>query len=423
MSDLIRIRNTCRLCSSSRIVCSIPLAEVPIVSPNVGTQDSVSSQTDLVAPLDSYLCLDCGLIQLVHLVDPAAIYANYLYRTSISLGLAEHFRVLSETVCARLRLTRGDLVVEFGSNDGTLLGFFKACGQRVQGIDPARAIAAEASQRGIPTMADFFGTRVARALRQNGPARAILANNVMANIDGLDDVFAGVETLLADDGAFVFETQYALDVFEKTLVDVIYHEHISCFSVRPVAAIARRFGLEVFDAERITTKGGSIRFWLQKLGGIRPISANVGALIDLETRAGIYDLAAHSAFSARLEAIESALHSAIDAARVGGRTIAAYGTSVGCVTLINQFKLAGKLDFLIDDNPLKRELRAPNYALEVCGPDDVGARNPALILVLAWRYASAIARKHPAYLRAGGKFVVPLPEVRVLDLEFFDNEA
>ncbi|MGC1533740.1 MAG: D-mycarose 3-C-methyltransferase, partial [Bradyrhizobium sp.] len=188
MADLIHVRRTCRLCDSPDLVCSVKLAEVPIVSPNVGTEKDPSGQrlTRIVAPLDNYLCQKCGLNQLLHVVDPSLIYRDYLYRTSVSLGLPEHFRILAEAVIERARLGDGELVCEFGSNDGTLLGAFKARGISVQGIDPARQIAAEASSRGIPTLPEFFAKALAERIRADrGAARAILANNAMANIDDL----------------------------------------------------------------------------------------------------------------------------------------------------------------------------------------------------------------------------------------------
>lgn len=410
-SDLVRVRKTCRCCGSPAIELSVPLARVPIVSPNVDVTDK--SVVTTLAPLDTYLCRDCGLIQLVHVVDPALIYRNYLYRTAISKGLAEHFGGLCEATVARLGLQPGSLVAEFGSNDGTLLGFFRDRGMRVQGIDPADAIAREATARGIPTRADFFGARLAGELADSiGQADLILSNNVMANIDDLEDVVRGVKRLLAAGGAYVFETQYALDVFEGTLLDVIYHEHISCFSVRPVARAFERFGLEVFDAERIATKGGSIRFWIQHRGGPLAIAPRVGELVALEQATGLYDAAYHRRFSERVAAIKSRLHARIEAARATGRPVAAYGTSVGCAALIHQFELEDKLDFMLDDSPFKQRIEGPGYDLPVFTGEAVEARNPALIIILAWRYAQPIVANHRRYLDGGGAFLVPLPDVR-----------
>jgi hypothetical protein len=415
---LISVRRTCRLCGSPRIVRSIPLANVPIVSPNVGAEADVDASgqrlTEIVAPLDNYLCQDCGLIQLVHLVAPGLIYRNYLYRTAVSLGLADHFRGLSQAVIARAALKPGDLVVEFGSNDGTLLGFFRDAGMLVQGVDPAEQIAAEANAKGIPTRSDFFEPRVAEDIRaKRGAARAVLANNAMANIDDLGAILTGVKALLASDGVFVFETQYALDVFEKTLLDVIYHEHISTFSVQPVARSFATRDLVVFDAERISTKGGSIRFWVEHAGGPWPIAPRVAQLIELEQRTGLYDLSYHNKFSEKIAQIKLELHRLIAQARAGGRPIGAYGASVGCAALIHQFELEDKLDFLFDDTPFKERLDGPGYDLPIYTGEGVLQHDPALIVILAWRYAEPIMGKHAEYLDRGGKFVVPLPQISV----------
>jgi SAM-dependent methyltransferase len=366
----------------------------------------------LVAPLDIYLCQDCGLTQLVHVVDPRLIYSSYLYRTSVSLGLAEHFQRLSETVISRAGLKANDLVVEFGSNDGTLLSFFKDAGMRVRGIDPAQQIAAEANRNGIPTLAEFFDVPLAKSIsRQEGEARAIIANNAMANIDDLAEILGGVGTLLAPDGVFVFETQYALDVFENTLLDVIYHEHISTFSVQPVSYAAPRHGLVVFDAERIPTKGGSIRFWLQREDGVRRIAARVGELIDLERKTGLYDLTYYQRFADKVGRIKATLHRRIDDVRRAGGTVGGYGTSVGCAALIHQFELAQRLSILFDDTPFKERLEGPDYDLPVMTAEGVYRSNPALIVILAWRYSKPIVERHRRYIDEGGCFVIPLPDV------------
>lgn len=412
-SELVRVRKTCRCCGSSSIVLSVPLAKVPIVSPNVQVTDKEVTAT--VAPLDTYLCTDCGLIQLVHVVDPSLIYRNYLYRTAISKGLAEHFGKLAESAVLRLGLQPGASVVEFGSNDGTLLRFFKERGMTVRGIDPALEIAQRATESGIPTRADFFGVKLAQEMTAEGKADLILSNNVMANIDDLEDIMAGIKKLLGDGGAYIFETQYALDVFEQTLLDVIYHEHISCFSVQPVAKAFSRFGLEVFDAERIPTKGGSIRFWIQHKNGPQKVSPRVEELIRLENERGLYDLAYHKAFSSRIDGIKGRLHQMIRATAEAGGKVAAFGTSVGCAALIHQFELEDKIDYIFDDTPLKERIEGPGYDLPVYAGATVEQHKPSLVLILAWRYAKFIIEKHEAYIKDGGRFLVPLPDICVFE--------
>jgi SAM-dependent methyltransferase len=410
--ELVRVRKTCRCCGSAALELIVPLANVPIVSPNVDVTDKAVLTT--MAPLDTYLCRDCGLIQLVHVVDPALIYRNYLYRTTISAGLASHFELLADAAVDRLGLDAKSFIVEFGSNDGTLLSSFHDRGMRVLGIDPAPALAAEASDRGVPTRADFFDEDLAaELLESSGPADLILSNNVMANIDDLGTVIRGIKRLLKPNGAYVWETQYALDVFEKTLLDSIYHEHISCFSVRPVVSAFERFDLEVFDAERIPTKGGSIRFWIQHRGGPSAIAKRVADLIALEDQIGLYDPAYHRRFSERIRTIEARLHELIAAARAANGRVAGYGASVGSAALIHQLRLEDKLDLVFDDSPFKERIEGPGYDLPVYMGDAVRSENPSLIVILAWRYAEAIMARQQDYLARGGTFVVPLPQVQV----------
>ena len=408
----VKVRSTCRLCNSKNVIKAVPLASIPIISPNVECSDDNSAMQVMTAPLDHYLCEDCGLIQLLDVVDPSLIYRDYLYRTSISKGLTEHFGGLADAMIDRGRLSSDALVVEFGSNDGTLLSFFKMMGMRVQGVDPARDIADDATAQGIPTISDFFGVRLAhRILLEKGPAKAIISNNCMANIDDLAEIFEGIETLLDDSGIFVFETQYAFDVFEQFLLDVLYHEHISCFSVNPVANVLSKWGLEVFDAEPIPTKGGSVRFWIQKQGGPQAVSQRVTALIDKEVEYGLFDADKLGVFSTRVGRLKVELDERITAVKENGGWVAAYGVSVGCVSLIHQLGLQDKIDFLLDDTPFKDQLVGPGYVLPVFKGRELAEHAPDLVIILAWRYAEMITEKQAEYLDHGGRFIVVLPNL------------
>jgi len=411
MSELVYVRNSCRLCGSDNIAQSMIFEPVPVISPNMNIQGKEKE----LAPLDNYLCQDCGLNQLVHIVDPAAIYKNYLYETKISLGLDEHFKGVQELITERLNLQAGSKIVEFGSNDGTLLRCFKHEGMEVQGVDPAEQAGEAAREAGVPTITDFFTRKLAQQLRDDfGHAHVIISNNTMANIDDLEDIFTGVNDLLTDDGVFIFETQYALDVIEKNLLDVIYHEHISYFSVKPLAQTLGKFGLELFHADLIPTKGGSIRFWIQKANGPRNVESSVAELTAREEQGGMYDLDTHKAYETRVKTLKEDIHKVIDDIRADGGKVASYGMSVGCVALIHQFELQDKLDFIFDDTPTKNVIEGPGYKFPIYGPDKVIEMQPALIIALAWRYAEVIAEKHPAYIEAGGKFFVPLPYGRFL---------
>jgi SAM-dependent methyltransferase len=387
---------------------ALRLEGVPVVSPNVGS--NAHELSTVVAPLDHYLCQGCGLLQLRHVVDENLLYRDYRYRTSISTGLADHFRSLADQVILRLALRPGTRVVELGSNDGTLLQFFQDAGMDVLGVDPATDIAAGATARGIHTFDRFFDAAFARELRTTyGPAKVVLSNNCMANIDRLDDVLRGVELLLDDDGLFVFETQYALDVIERFLIDVLYLEHISCFAVRPLTEGMLRFGLELVDVERIATKGGSIRVWAQKRAGPMAASARVAELITLERQSGLYELTHLESFNRKTERLRALVDQRLaPVARCGGE-VAAYGSSIGCAALIHQLSLQHRLAYVLDDSPFKDLLRGPHYELPIYRGDTLVDRMPALVIVLAWRYAPQIVSAHREYVARGGQFYVPLP--------------
>ena len=417
MTDLYYRRETCRLCGSPNVELAVPLRPIPIATPNfrVPDADRESPVFREAVPLELHLCADCGLLQVLHVGNPELQYGNYVYRTSLSLGLPEHFREYARGVIKTHRPPAGSLVLEFGSNDGTLLRAFKGEGMRVVGIDPARDIARKATEAGIETVNAFFAAEVAGRIREShGAARLIIANNVIANIDELDPVAEGVRAVMAPDGAFLFETQYGLDVIEKMLLDTVYHEHLSYFYVKPLVSFFACHRMQVIDVEPISTKGGSIRVTVQHAGGPRLVAGRVAAAVAEEERRGMYDLARYRRFTAGIEALRAKLNGLADEQEAAGQLICGYGMSVGTTTLLAQFWLAGRIACLFDDDPDKeRVLSGPGYDIPLYGPKAVLEKNPGAIVVFAWRYAESIMAKQGAYRARGGKFIVPLPEITV----------
>lgn len=409
---LFHTRDTCRLCDSSRLRIAIPLTPLPVASPNVGHSTRVRE----TAAADVWQCADCGHLQLATVVDPEFQYRNFQYFTGISLGLREHFGRLISGLADQGELGPGRFVVDIGSNDGSLLRLAQDKGARVLGVDPATDIAVAATKSGIPTLGEFFDARLGGDIAvEHGRADVVISNNTIANIDDLGPLFNGVSAVMAEDGLLIIETQYAMDVLGKTLLDVIYHEHVSYFAVKPMRSFLARRGFELIGAERIAPKGGSIRFVVQRKGGRRPISPAIAALIAEEETAGLYDERLFSEFNERIAELGRNIRRRLEIARTRTGRALAYGASVGCAALVHYFRLGALIDAVFDDTPLTNILRTDERDIPVLTGRQLTNEMPSDVLVLAWRYANPIARGQQSFLAAGGRFFRALPDLAFVD--------
>ena len=407
-------RDGCRLCDSQKLELVLPIAASPIADAYVPRARLTETQD--AYPLDLYLCDGCGHVQNVDVVNPDILFRDYIYVTSSSLGLVEHYRKYADVVTAQFGVKPAALALEIGSNDGSLLGFFKVKGLKVLGIDPARRIAEEATARGIPTLPEFFGSKLAEGLRKDhGPAAIVAANNVFAHADNLADIVQGIRTMLDDDGVFIFEVSYLPDIVDRFLFDTVYHEHVSYHSILPLARFFEKHGMQLFDVQRISSKGGSIRGFAQRSPeGRRAVTSRVTEMIAEETRRGFDKPAVYREYGAAIAARRTAVQKVVDDARASGKTVAGYGASTTVTTLMWDFELSEKLEFLADDNPVKQGLFAPKCHLPVLPSEELYSRRPDYVVILAWNYAEPIMKRHHRYLAEGGTFVVPLPELRVI---------
>ena len=389
----------CRLCLGEHLEPLLTLASTP-----VGDRFWPSTEAARREPsFDTRLmgCRGCGQVQLSNVVNQDAVYRDYLYTTAVSLGLPEHFRTAAARLAERHRLAPGALVVEIGSNEGVMLRAFREMGCRVIGIDPAEAIARAATQAGIPTRAAYFDDGLARELRAtHGPAALVLANNVIANIPDLEPVARGILALLADDGHFVFETSYLRDVVEGTLIDTIYHEHLSYLAVAPLTRFFARHGLSLVDAERIAPKGGSLRGTVAAAGA--PVAPAVAAFSAAEAAAGLTDPARYRAFESTLAALRAGAQARAKQANEAGIPVLAYGAAVGNVAMVENLGLAPWLAGYVDDNPTKIGTFAPGSALPVFDAAILTDGRPRCVFVLAWRYIDTIRERQAAFLAKGG---------------------
>ena len=357
------------------------------------------SKPQPVYPMDLMMCGRCALAQLPDVIDPEMLYRDYIYNTSISLGLVQHFDRYSESVISKLGLAPGSLVVDIGSNDGTLLKGFKKRGMTVLGIDPAIEAGRMANEAGLETLSTFFTKELGAQLKkERRPAAVITANNVFANVDDLDDLMAGVRELLAPDGTFVVETGYFPDLARYFVIDNIYHEHLSYYSVKPLTLFFPRFGMKVVAVDHAPTKGGSIRAFMkfEKAADGRD-AGDKDRLLRAETADGFDDPKKMGWFTGKSEALRRDVIALVAGKRQQGRTVAGYGASVGVTTLLYYFELGDALPFLVDDNPIRHGRFTPGHHIPVLPSDALYERKPDDVLLLAWRYAGPIRKRHEAF--------------------------
>jgi SAM-dependent methyltransferase len=411
---VVERRETCRLCSSAEVELVLPLAPSSVADAYVPADRLGEPQA--AYPLDLFLCLACGHAQLLDVLDPEALFRDYIYTTASSPGLVEHFRRYAEELVVDLGAPAGALAVDVGSNDGVLLGFLKEAGMRVRGVDPAQEIARRATERGIPTTPTFFTREAAEALReQEGPAALVTANNVFAHADDLGEIADGIHDLLARDGVFVFEVSYLLDLVENMVFDWIYHEHLCYHSIKPLRIFLALHGMDLFDVQRVGTKGGSIRCFAQRAGGPRAVADSIAEFLEQERAVELDRPETFRIFGGRVNAIRDEVRTRLFAAVSGGAIIGGYGASATVTTLLHHFGLDEFLSFIVDDNPERQGLFSPGHHIPVVSRGALSERAPDEVVVLAWRFAEAIAKNNDAYLERGGRFLVPLPEVGVLD--------
>lgn len=366
-------------------------------------------------PLDVFFCKDCAHVQLLDVVDPRLLFENYVYVSGTSPVFVRHFEEYAQDILRRFSPAAGSLVIDIGSNDGTLLGFFKTAGHRVLGIDPARRIAEDATRAGIPTRPAFFTPTLARELRaETGGASVVTANNVFAHIDDLQGVVEGVKALLTRDGVFVFEVSYLGDVYEKTLFDTIYHEHLSYHSVKPLVRFFRQNGMELIDALRVSSHGGSLRGIAQLADGTRDEGGSVARMVRYEEQIGLDRPSTYQKFGRDIDVIKRQLGVLLRDLKQRGNSIAAFGAPAKATTLMFHFEIGPEIiSFIADDSPRKQGLYSPGYHIPVKPPTAMYDEKPTHVVILAWNFAESIMKNHQRYTDVGGRFIVPIPSVRV----------
>ncbi len=369
-------------------------------------------QSETTFPLDSWRCRACGLVQIDYVVDPRHLFhPNYPYRSGITETLKRNLHGTAVRVAENVGVPAGALVVDIGSNDGTVLEGFHTAGMRVLGVEPTN-IAHIAIANGIPTINGFFSREVADTIRrEHGGAAIVTAANVFAHINKLSELLTGVHTLLEDGGVFVTESHYMVDILETLQYDSIYSEHLRFYLIKPLQRLFDQHGFTLEDAERIPNYGGSIRIYARKGRGGRPRQA-VANLIAMEERMGAYEDQAYDRFRERTEASRRNLRSLIVRLNAEGRRVVGIGCPGRAVTLLTYCGLTPDLlPYIAEQSTsLKLGLYTPGTHIPVVDEARMFEEQPEYALMLTWHYAAPIIKA----LRARGltsKIIVPLPEI------------
>lgn len=413
MPELHHRRDRCQLCESQALTLILSLAATPPA--NAFVSGAELGQDQPYFPLDVFQCEDCHHVQLLDVVNPAVLFENYVYVSGTSQAFVRHFESYAATLSKRLSPLADSLIVDIGSNDGTLLSFFKQRGYRVLGVDPARKIAANASAAGFETLPLFFTPDLAgKIVTERGPATIVTANNVFAHAEDLTSIALGIAELLSPDGVFTFEVSYLVDVFQNVLFDTIYHEHIAYHAVGPLKRFFMRADLDLFAAERVSSHGGSLRGYVQKNGGPHVPDGSVDALIDMEQKLGLYRPATLKKFGDRIDRLRDRFKVTLQELSDAGNSIAGYGAPAKATTLLHHFGIEpGTLDYIIDDSPLKQGLFSPGQHIPIVSSDILGINPPDILIILAWNFADVIMKKNAAFAEQGRRFLIPVPDVRL----------
>ncbi len=413
MSVNVFHRDNCRLCHSGNVELVVKLKPIPLSEGY--TRDPETAKQAPRYPVDVYMCADCGHVQQLDVIDSQNLWESYTYYSGEAKGMPEHFRQVADQVLRKVEPPANALVIDIGSNDGSLLKPFQEAGCRVLGIDPAREVAQRANDRGIETIPALMSLDLARRIREKyGSAHAVCAFNVFAHADDLGEMADAVRTMLAPDGLFYFEAQYLLDIIDGVLIATIFHEHMSHHSVKPLARFLDRHGLELIAVRRAPIQHGSLIGTVQLKGGRREVEQSVRDLLELEADRGLDRIETLHQFDARLRRLREVTTGLVEKWQREGATIAAFGAARSGPTLMAQLGLADAIEFIVDDHPQKVGKYSSGDGIPIYPTATLVERMPDYTVILAWVHSAKIIETHRDYLEQGGHFVVLCPETRVV---------
>lgn len=407
-------QSQCRSCGATLEHTFVNLGMSPLANSYIKPEQL--NRMEPFYPLHVYVCAECVLVQLEQFSTPHDIFSDYAYFSSFSDSWLAHAKAYVDMIVDRFRLDRNSNVVEIASNDGYLLQNFVARGIPVLGIEPAANVAEVATKKGINTTVAFFGEKTAVDLCTNGwAADLIIGNNVLAHVPDVNDFVKGLKALLKPCGLITMEFPHLLQLMEQNQFDTIYHEHFSYFSFLAVEQVFARHGMKLFDVEEIPTHGGSLRIYAcHDQDASKPIRDRARELRSREETIGFGQLNHYGSFGPKVEETKHKLLSFLISARQEGKRIVGYGAPAKGNTLLNYCGVRTDLiDYTVDRSPHKQGYFLPGVHIPIYAPDRIRQTRPDYLLILPWNIREEVMQQMHFIREWGGKFVVPIPEVRV----------
>jgi SAM-dependent methyltransferase len=413
-SRVHRVRTECRACGRNGLTRFLQLGEQPLANSFLREASEFADEPRF--PLDLYYCSECFLVQLVDVIDPSVLFRNYLYVTGTSDTIAEHNVRYAATIVELLDLGPDDLVVEVASNDGSLLKRFRDHGVRTLGVEPATNIAVQARAEGLEVLDVFFTEAAAEDIRaSHSGARAVIGNNVLAHVDDTRGFLAGARKLLAPGGLVVTEVPYLGPFLDRLEYDTVYHEHLCYFSVGALARLCEAVGLAIVRIDDVPVHGGSVRMYAANASEVEGHAPAVLERIRAELERGMQDPACYAGFAERVVRQRDELQQLLRKLRAEGAQLAGYGAPAKGNTLLNFCQIdVETIPYLVDKSDMKVGLYTPGTHIPVMPVSTLLERQPDYVLILAWNFAPEIMRQQSEYAARGGRFIVPIPEPRVV---------